>query len=180
MKKMIIPITIFTLLLLFLLIYNLPTTKSSNDSITTTNENISPLDDENSTPTTISTTKKKTTQKATKKVNTTTKKNYSNSKVATGSKQEYMAYAKAYGNYNDTQMQCLDWLWTRESNWNPNSYYKGACGIPQAKPCIKIKKAKGSNTWQKQIEWGIDYIQNRYKNPCAAWNHYKNHKPHWY
>lgn len=127
--------------------------------------------------TTTTTTAVKTTKNTTKK---TTKKVYTTKKVATGSKAEYMAYAKSYGNLNDTQLQCLDYLWTHESNWNPNDVNKssGACGIPQAYPCNKIKNQQGSNDWKAQIRWGLNYISNRYKNPCSAWNHFKNKK--WY
>ena len=128
----------------------------------------------------------KKTQKKTKKKNTSTKKVVKKKKVtkitnvATSSKSEYMSYAKGYGNYNDTQMQCLDYLWSHESGWNPNNVNKssGACGIPQALPCSKIKKQQGSNDWKAQIRWGINYINYRYKNPCSAWNHFKN--KHWY
>ena len=56
----------------------------------------------------------------------------------------------------------------------------GACGIPQAHPCT-IAKYYGTNTWQNQIRWGIDYIKRRYHNkPCEALEHFNNHKPHWY
>lgn len=124
----------------------------------------------------------KVTQKTTKK-NSVSKKVYSNYKVATASKAEYMAYAKSIGGYNDTQMQCLDWLWTHESGWNPNSHNTktDCCGIPQSHPCSKIKKQQGSMDWQAQIRWGINYIAGRYNgNPCSAWNHFKNSKPHGY
>ena len=96
------------------------------------------------------------------------------------SKQEYINYAKSYGNLNDTQTNCLIYLWDHESGWNANSVNKssGACGIPQAYPCKKIVQSEGSNDWQAQIRWGIKYINSRYKNPCAAWNHFKNKK--WY
>jgi hypothetical protein len=116
----------------------------------------------------------KTTQKTTKKTQTSFKN------VATASKQEYLDYAKSYSGYNDTQMQCLDWLWEHESGWNPNNYNStsGACGIPQAYPCNKIAQQQGSNEWKAQIRWGINYINGRYKNPCSAWNHFKN--KHWY
>ena len=128
--------------------------------------------------TTTTTTKKiskktvKTTKKTTKRVTT--------QKVVTGSKQEYINYAKSYGNLNDTQTNCLIYLWDHESGWNPNSVNKssGACGIPQAYPCNKIKNQEGSNDWKAQIRWGLNYINSRYKNPCSAWNHFKNKK--WY
>lgn len=95
-------------------------------------------------------------------------------------KKEYVEYAKEYGNLNDTQTQCLYYLWQHESNWNPNDVNKtsGACGIPQAYPCNKIQNSEGSNDWKAQIRWGIKYINNRYKNPCSAWNHFKNKR--WY
>ena len=134
---------------------------------------------ENTTTGTTTTTTKKTTKKV---VKTTKKTTRAVSKVNTtiGTKQEYLNYAKEYGNLNDTQLQCLDYLWTRESNWNPNDVNKssGACGIPQAYPCSKIKQQQGSNDWKAQIRWGLNYINYRYKNPCSAWNHFKN--KHWY
>ena len=129
-------------------------------------------------PSSTTTTIKKTTVKT-----TTKKKNeYKFKNVDTSSKEDYMQYAKEYGNLNDTQLRCLDYLWTRESNWNPNSVNSssGACGIPQSYPCKKIYKQQGSYDWQSQIRWGLNYINYRYKNPCNAWNHWKNSKPHGY
>ena len=116
----------------------------------------------------VTTTKKITTKKATVK------------KVKTSSVSEYHNYAKWYGSLDDTQMNCLINLWNHESGWNPNSVNKssGACGIPQALPCNKIKKVEGSNDWKAQIRWGIKYINYRYKNPCGAWKHFQN--KHWY
>ena len=148
--------------------------KSVNTEVTESNtQSTSTTTSETTTTTTVSTTKKV--------VKTTKKKRSTFKKVATASKAEYMAYAKSLGNYNDTQMQCLDYLWIHESGWNPNSYYKGACGIPQSKPCNKIYKQQGSYDWDAQIRWGVNYILNRYGgDPCSAWNHFKNHKPHWY
>ena len=131
-----------------------------------------------STTTTTTTTTKKTTKKTTVKTTTKKKNEYKFKNVETSSKEEYLKYAKEYGNLNDIQLNCLDYLWTRESNWNPNSVnsYSGACGIPQSYPCKKIKEQQGSYDWQAQIRWGLNYIMYRYKNPCKAWNHWKNHK----
>ena len=132
-----------------------------------------------STNTTKTTKTSKATVKTTKK---TTKKVYKATKVATASKQDYIDYAKSISGYNEKQMNCLINLWNHESGWNPNSVNKssGACGIPQAHPCT-IAKYYGSNTWQNQIRWGVDYIKRRYHNkPCEAWEHFKNHNPHWY
>ena len=139
------------------------------------NEELTTNEVETSTTSTNTTKTIKTSKKTVK----TTKKIYT-TKVATGSRQEYINYAKSYGNLNDTQLTCLIYLWDHESGWNPNSVNKssGACGIPQALPCNKISKSKGSNSWKAQIEWGLDYINYRYKNPCSAWNHFKNKR--WY
>lgn len=118
-----------------------------------------------------------TTTKTTKKVTKTTKKKNTTKviKVATASYNEYQKYAQEYGEYNTTQMSCLVNLWNKESGWNPNSVNKtsGACGIPQAYPCSKIKKSEGSNDWKAQIRWGIKYVNSRYKTPCGAWKHFQ-------
>lgn len=136
----------------------------------------------NSTPSTNTTKTTKTTKKVVKTTKKTTKKVYKATKVATADKQTYIDYAKSISGYNDKQMSCLISLWNHESGWNPNNVNKssGACGIPQAHPCT-IAKYYGSNTWQNQIRWGIDYIKRRYhNNPCEALEHFNNHKPHWY
>ena len=143
------------------------------------NEDISTNEIETSTSSTNTTKTTKTTKKTVKTTKKTTKR-ITTQKVVTGSKQEYINYAKSYGNLNDTQTNCLIYLWDHESGWNPNSVNKssGACGIPQAYPCNKISKQQGSNDWKAQIRWGLNYINSRYKNPCSAWNHFKNKK--WY
>ena len=73
-------------------------------------------------------------------------------------------------------------LWQKESGWNAKARNKrsGACGIPQAKPCSKMKKyGKDYKTNCKvQINWGLNYIKKRYKTPTSAWKHFK--KKHWY
>ena len=118
--------------------------------------------------------------KKSKKVVKTTKKTANKKVVKTASLSEYQQYAKSYGNYNEEQMNCLINLWNKESGWNANSVNKtsGACGIPQAYPCKKIKQSEGSNDWKAQIRWGIKYINYRYKTPCGAWSYWTKH--HWY
>ncbi|MGB8221508.1 MAG: transglycosylase SLT domain-containing protein [Polyangiales bacterium] len=80
------------------------------------------------------------------------------------------------------QFQCLDKLWQAESHWNHRARNKrtGACGIPQAYPCNKMSdwgKVYGvdyrANPWP-QIAWGLQYIEKRYRTPCAAWNHFQH------
>lgn len=76
-----------------------------------------------------------------------------------------------YG-WDDSEFPCLDALWTRESNWNPfaQNTYSGAYGIPQALPGSKM--ASVGSDWATnpatQIEWGFEYIQDRYGSPCSA------------
>lgn len=81
---------------------------------------------------------------------------------------------KDYG-WDDSQYDCLDKLWTRESGWqwnatNPSS---GAYGIPQSLPGSKM--ASAGQDWKTnastQIKWGLGYILQRYQSPCGAWAH---------
>ncbi len=87
----------------------------------------------------------------------------------------------AYG-WGDDQFTCLVNLWQRESGWNPyaENTSSGAYGIPQALPGNKMATAGAD--WRTnattQITWGLGYIQGRYGNPCAAWNHFLNRN--WY
>ncbi|GIH27388.1 hypothetical protein Aph01nite_56980 [Acrocarpospora phusangensis] len=84
--------------------------------------------------------------------------------------------------WSGEQFQCLDSLWTRESNWNHRAYnrWSGAYGIPQALPGDKMARMGGD--WrinpQTQIRWGLKYIKGRYGSPCGAWGHFRSHN--WY
>ena len=73
-------------------------------------------------------------------------------------------------------------LWQKESSWNAKARNKksGACGIPQANPCSKMKKyGKDYKTNCKvQINWGLNYIKKRYKTPTKAWKHFQRKR--WY
>lgn len=79
------------------------------------------------------------------------------------------------------QLQCLDYLWQKESHWNHRAVNRrsGACGIPQSHPCNKMAewgKTYGvnyrRNPWP-QIAWGLQYIDKRYGTPCAAWKRFQ-------
>lgn len=78
----------------------------------------------------------------------------------------------AYG-WGETEMQCLDLLWEKESNWNPlaENPESGAYGIPQSWPAEKLATAGAD--WRTnpitQMTWGMDYIKAVYGNPCVAW-----------
>jgi hypothetical protein len=80
------------------------------------------------------------------------------------------AYAqdKLY-DFKHKQWNCLNKLWTKESNWRPNAYNKikvmgkNAGGIPQ------ILGLDPKTPAPKQIDRGLSYIYNRYVTPCKAW-----------
>ena len=118
-----------------------------------------------------------------------------------GSTSEPKTYAKSriktlWPSYSASQLnsefQCLDNLWNRESNWRvtalnpafdrskpPTPEYQ-AYGIVQAAPGSKM--ASSGADWKTnpatQINWGLDYIKNRYGSPCAAWDH--SERKNWY
>lgn len=73
------------------------------------------------------------------------------------------------------QFQCLDSLWTKESDWTPtaDNPTSDAYGIPQSLPGEKMA-ADGAD-WATnpltQISWGLTYIRDVYGSPCGAWAH---------
>jgi hypothetical protein len=80
-----------------------------------------------------------------------------------------------------TQWDALVALWTQESSWSATATgamtsQGQAYGIPQALPSTKLpaagQKSGGSNP-TAQIQWGIQYIQQRYGTPVAAEAHEK-------
>ena len=82
-----------------------------------------------------------------------------------------------YG-FGESQFECLDSLWTRESHWNykAHNYRSGAHGIAQALPAEKMSVV--GTDWRTnpvtQIRWGIRYITMRYDTPCKAWSFFKS------
>ena len=69
---------------------------------------------------------------------------------------------------NSKEFHCVDLLWTKESQWNPQSKNKQstAYGIPQL---LKMKERDPF----KQIDLGLRYINHRYVTPCKAWEFFK-------
>lgn len=96
--------------------------------------------------------------------------------------QAYAASQLASYGWAPDQMQCLMTLWTKESEWkttatNPSS---GAYGIVQSLPAEKMATAGADyvTNFRTQINWGLNYIKERYGSPCGALNfHYANN---WY
>ena len=84
--------------------------------------------------------------------------------------------------WSERQYECLNNLWTKESNWNYKARNKvsGAHGIPQALPATKMEIV--GTDWRTnpvtQISWGLKYIDERYDSPCKAWSKFKRSR--WY
>lgn len=78
----------------------------------------------------------------------------------------------------DNQYECLDKLWTQESNWRSEAYNKvkvmgkNAGGIPQ------ILGLDPNLPAPLQIDRGFAYIMHRYGTPCMAWKFHE--KKGWY
>ncbi|MFC9561005.1 hypothetical protein [Agromyces sp. NPDC056965] len=89
--------------------------------------------------------------------------------------------ASKYG-WNESQFQCLNQLWQKESGWSYTAYNasSGATGIPQSLPGSKM--ASAGSDWETnaatQISWGLDYIARGYGTPCSAWSH--SQSMNWY
>ena len=100
----------------------------------------------------------------------------------TGRNQRIGKELAAARGWDGRQWNCLRDLWIKESGWSTRSSNASgtAWGIPQALPGSKM--AKFGSDWRTnpvtQIKWGLHYIDNRYGNPCSAWNHFQNHN--WY
>jgi hypothetical protein len=80
----------------------------------------------------------------------------------------YKEYALHSLGYNYKQYQCLDKLYTKESNWRPNAKNGSHYGIPQGRS-IWLKYQDGYS----QVTWGLRYIGHRYGEPCVALDHWK-------
>ena len=69
---------------------------------------------------------------------------------------------------NHKEYNCINMLWTKESNWNPKAKNKksSAYGIPQ------LLKLTTTDPYM-QIDAGIKYIRSRYKDACTAYTFFK-------
>jgi len=99
----------------------------------------------------------------------------------TGSNRTLGRQMAAARGWTGDQWVCLNNLWTKESGWRHKAAStSGAYGIPQALPGSKM--ASAGSDWKTnpatQIEWGLNYIDNRYGTPCSAWRHFQAKR--WY
>jgi len=89
------------------------------------------------------------------------------------------AYARdVVQSWSDNQYQCLQKLWTKESNWRHDAYNKtkvmgkNAGGIPQ------LLGLDPRTSPPLQIDRGFAYIMHRYGTPCMAWKFHQ--RKGWY
>jgi hypothetical protein len=99
------------------------------------------------------------------------------------SREWVVADSKAYAQdvllaWASNQYECLDKLWTQESNWRSEAYNKvkvmgkNAGGIPQ------ILGLDPKTPAPLQIDRGFAYILHRYGTPCMAWKFHQ--RKGWY
>jgi hypothetical protein len=81
----------------------------------------------------------------------------------------YKEYALHSLDYNYKEFNCLDKLYTKESNWRPKAKNGSHHGIPQGRSEY-LAKVDG----YKQVQWGLKYIGHRYGEPCIALQHWKD------
>lgn len=96
--------------------------------------------------------------------------------------QAYAASQLPAHGWAPSEMQCLMKLWTRESDWKTTATNasSGAYGVVQSLPAEKMASAGADyrTNYRTQINWGLQYVKDRYGSPCGALNfHYANN---WY
>jgi colicin import membrane protein len=96
--------------------------------------------------------------------------------------QAYAASKLGSFGWSADQMQCLKRLWTKESEWRTTATNasSGAYGIVQSLPAEKMASAGADylTNYRTQINWGLNYIQERYQSPCGALNFHLSNN--WY
>jgi len=96
--------------------------------------------------------------------------------------QAYAAGPLASYGWAPDEMQCLQTLWTKESDWTTTATNasSGAYGIVQSLPAEKMASAGADylTNYRTQINWGLNYIQERYQSPCGALNFHLSNN--WY
>lgn len=83
---------------------------------------------------------------------------------------------------NSAQYECFSRIVQHESNWDvgATNASSGAYGLVQALPGNKM--ASAGSDWktnpETQIEWGLDYMKDRYGSACGAWDFWQSNG--WY
>jgi len=86
---------------------------------------------------------------------------------------DYKTYSLYLLDFNYKQFNCLDKLYTHESNWRPEARNGSHYGIPQG----NSEWLKDQDGWT-QVVWGLQYIGNRYGEPCIALDHWSKYGWH--
>ena len=81
---------------------------------------------------------------------------------------DYKTYSLYLLDFNYKEYYCLEMLYTKESNWRPEAKNGSHYGIPQGR-----SEYLGTLDGWGQVRWGLDYIGNRYGEPCVALDHWK-------
>jgi len=81
---------------------------------------------------------------------------------------DYKTYSLYLLDFNYKQYNCLEMLYTKESNWRPDAKNGSHYGIPQGR-----SEYLGTLDGWGQVRWGLDYIGHRYGEPCIALDHWK-------
>ena len=81
---------------------------------------------------------------------------------------DYKTYALYLLDFNYEQYKCLTILYGKESAWNPDAVNGSHHGIPQGRSDY-LATLDGYG----QVRWGLDYIGNRYGEPCIALDHWR-------
>ena len=85
----------------------------------------------------------------------------------------YKEYALYLLDFNYKEHKCLTILWGKESAWNPLASNGSHYGIPQG----KSEWLREQDGWT-QVVWGLNYIGNRYGEPCQALDHWRLYNWH--
>ena len=86
---------------------------------------------------------------------------------------DYKTYSLYLLDFNYKQFNCLDKLYTKESNWRPEAKNGSHNGIPQGR-----SEYLATVDGYKQVVWGLSYIGNRYGEPCVALDHWSKYGWH--
>lgn len=88
-----------------------------------------------------------------------------------------IAWEKNKKRFGVQHWEALEELIKNESGWNPYALNRssGACGLGQSLPCGKMNCE--SWDYECQVDWVLDYVEDRYENPQGAWNHWLSRVP---
>jgi len=86
---------------------------------------------------------------------------------------DYKTYALYLLDFNYKEHRCLLKLYGKESAWNPLAKNGSHNGIPQG----RSQWLATQDGWS-QVRWGLDYIGNRYGEPCIALDHWSKYGWH--